>query len=170
MSLSPGSELPRIPNMHRQGSDYSYMTNVSVPPHMRADMQRPSPQPSPSSTSPSLSTLGANYHRPSMTSHPSGYGPPPTPEPPTHQDARQSVSINGSPHMSSVGWQSPTHPSIASPSHTDTYVYPEPPYGASAPHLYYPNSNIRRAQSTEPDAYETKPRLMNGEIWSASVS
>lgn len=57
---------------------------------------------------------------------------------------------------------------MASPGHTDSYVYPEP-YGIGAPHLYYPNSNIRRAQSTEPDSYDAKPRLMNGEIWSAPV-
>ncbi len=171
LSLSPGTELPRIPNMQRQGSDYSYLTNVSVPPHMRVDMQRPSPQPSPGSTPPSISTLGTNHHRPSLTSHPSGYGPPSILEPPTHQDPRQGGSGNGSPHMGSVGWQSPTHPGMVSPSHNGSYVYPEPAsYGASAHHLYYPNSNLRRPQSTERDNYESKPRLMNGEIWSAPVS
>ncbi len=170
LSLSPGTELPRIPNMNHQGSDYSYLTNISVPPHMRADLQRPSPQPSPTAPSPSTSSFNASHHRPSLTSHPSGYGPPPTLEPPTHQDPRQAGSTNGSPHAGHLGWQSPTHPSMASPAHNGSYVYPEPPYGASTPHLCYPNSNIRRPQSTEPENYESKPRLMNGEIWSAPVS
>ena len=168
VSLSPGTELPRISEMHRQNSEYSYLTNVSVPPHMRADMQRPSPQPSPSS--PSISSLNGHHHRPSLTSHPSGYAPPHTLEPPTHQEPRQPGSASGSPHIGSVGWQSPTHPSRASPGPNGSYVYPEPPYGSTAPQIYYPDSNIRRPQSTEPENYETKPRLMNGEIWSAPVS
>lgn len=169
MSLSPGAEQPRAQNSHRAGSDYSYMTNVSVPPHMRADMQRPAPQPSPPSSSASLSSHPASQHRPSLTSHPSAYGPPSTLEPPTHQDARPTGSTGGSPHMPNVGWQSPPHPGMASPGTAGAYVYPEPGYGGSAPQLYYPNSNIRRP-STEPENYETKPRFMNGDMWPAPVS
>ena len=95
------------------------------------------------------------------------YGPPQVLEPPTHHDQRQTGSANGSPHIGSMGWQSPTQGGMGSPS--QGYMYPEPPYGAPAPHLYYPNSSIRRPQSTEPDQYETKPRLVGGEVWTGSM-
>lgn len=167
MSLSPSGDIAHIPGMHRQPSDFSYMTG-SLPPHMRSDMQH-SPRSSPATTSPSLSAYGANQHRPSMTSHPNMYGPPPTLEPPTHQDQRQNGSTSGSPHMNSIGWQSPAPQGMGSPGNGESYIYPEPPYAAAAPHLYYPNSNIRRPQSTEPDQYETKPRLVGGEVWTGQM-
>ena len=92
------------------------------------------------------------------------YGPPPTLEPPTHHEQRQPNSLSGSPHLGSMGWQSPTHGSLGSPSHTE-FMYPEPQFGTPAPHLYYQNSNTRRPNSTEPDQYEMKPRLIGGEVW-----
>ena len=170
-SISPINEAPQMSMLHRQHSDYSYLTSGSLPPHMRGDMQQQSSRPSPPVTSPSLSAFGGAQHRASLTSHPSIYSPPQTLEPPTHQhEHRQPVSVNGSPHMSSMGWQSPAaHGGMGSPSHGDNFIYPEPPYGAPAPHLYYPNSNIRRPQSTEPDQYETKPRLVGGEVWSGPI-
>jgi hypothetical protein len=69
--------------------------------------------------------------------------------------------------MSNNGWQSP--------SQNEGYIYPDP-YGSAAAaaavgsHLYYPSSNIRRPQSTEPpvEMYETKPRL--SDVWTTSVS
>ena len=169
LSLSPSSEVPHVPGMlSRHHSDFSYMTSGSIPPHMRGDLQQPSPRSSPSSTSPSLSAYGGNPHRPSLTSHPSVYGPPPTLEPPTHHEQRQPGSLSGSPHLGSMGWQSPSHGSIGSPGHAE-FIYPEPAYGAPPPHLYYPNSSIRRPQSTEPDQYELKPRMVSGELWSGSM-
>ncbi|MCJ1416569.1 hypothetical protein MMC32_002907 [Xylographa parallela] len=169
LSMSPSSEATQMPMLPRQHSEFSYLHSGSLPPHMRGDVQQSSPRSSPSSTSPSLSAYGSNHHnRPSLTSHPSMYGPPPTLEPPTHQEHRQPNSISGSPHLSSMGWQSPAHTSMGSPGHVE-YMYPEPPFGAPTPHLYYPNSSIRRPQSTEPDQYEMKPRLVSGEVWTGHM-
>ncbi|KAL2005669.1 hypothetical protein VTN00DRAFT_10162 [Thermoascus crustaceus] len=170
-SLSPGgSELPPL-NMHRPVSDF-YMGNGSIPPHVRGDFQQPSPRSSPTATSPSLSSYGSAPHtRPSMTSHPSGYAPPQPLEPPANNDHRPN-SVSGSPHMTSLGWASPSHGSIPSPGSATDYTYPEPSgpaYPSSMPpHMYFPNSTIRRPASTEPENYEMKPKV--GETsWATSV-
>lgn len=171
-SLSPSSEATRMPNMNRHSVDYSYMTSGPLPHHLRHDLQTPSLRSSPSSIgSPTLSAYGGappgpGQHRPSLTSHPAIYGPPPVLEPPTHAEHRHTGSSGSSPHLSSVGWQSPI-PTMGSPTR-DSYAYPEPPFAQSAPHLYYPNSNLRRPQSTEPNEYESKPR-MGGEVWAGSM-
>lgn len=172
LSMSPSNEIPHMPGLNRSSSDF--FTSGGLPPHMRGDLmpQQPSPRSSPSAPSPTLSSFGSNPHRPSLTSHPSMYGPPPILEPPTHHEQRQPVSAGGSPHLSSVGWHSPSHPgSMGSPSHhgEPSYMYPEPPYSAPVPHLYYPNSNIRRPQSTEPEHYDSKARLVTGEIWNGHL-
>lgn len=169
-SMSPGSELPPM-NMHRPG-DY-YMGNSSIPPHVRGDFQQASPRSSPTATSPSLSTFNAPPHsRPSMTSHPSAYGPPQPLEPPANNDHRPSSVGGGSPHMGSVGWASPTH-SLPSPGSPHEYSYPEPsgsPYAGNMPHqMYFPNSTIRRPGSTEPENYEMKPRVASGDTWTTPV-
>ncbi|PGH27304.1 hypothetical protein AJ80_01014 [Polytolypa hystricis UAMH7299] len=171
-SLSPGTELPPM-HLHRPANDY-YTGNSSLPPHLRGDFQQASPRASPSAPSPPLSAYGGAHHsRPSMTSHPSGYGPPQPLEPPANSDPRPN-SVTGSPHMTSMSWASPTLHSIGSPgsaSVTD-YAYPEPgppPYSSSvAPHMYFPNSTIRRPQSTEPEHYELKPKV-NGDSWSTTA-
>ena len=165
--MSPQAGMPQIPFPPRQHGDYAYMSSGSLPPHMRNDMQQPSPRSSPSATSPSLSAYGGNHHRPSLTSHPSMYGGPPVVlEPPTHHEQRAG-SASGSPHLSSMGWQSPSQAAMGSPSQGESYMYPEPPFGTPAPHLYYPNPGARRPQSTEPEDYETKPRnLVGSEVWS----
>ncbi|KAL8807581.1 MAG: hypothetical protein Q9182_000565 [Xanthomendoza sp. 2 TL-2023] len=172
-SISPSSEVPRMPNMNRQSGDYSYnISSGSLPHHLRHDLQSPSMRSSPSIGSPPLSSYcgpppASNQHRPSLTSHPAIYGPPPVLEPPTHAEHRHSGSSGSSPHLSSVGWQSPI-PGMGSPARD--YAYPEPaPFAQSAPHLYYPNSNLRRPQSTEPDQYETKPRMVGGEVWAGTI-
>ncbi|KAL8948223.1 MAG: hypothetical protein Q9222_005571 [Ikaeria aurantiellina] len=171
-SLSPSSEVPRIANVNRQSGDFSYMPSGSLPHHLRHDLQSPSLRSSPSLGSPTLSSYGgpppaSNQHRPSLTSHPAMYGPPPVLEPPTHPEHRHSGSSGSSPHLGSVGWQSPI-PGMGSPSR-NSFSYPEPTFAQSAPHLYYPNSNLRRPQSTEPDQYETKPRMVGGEVWAGSL-
>jgi hypothetical protein len=101
------------------------------------------------------------------TSHPTGYGPPNILEPPANMEQRQPGSANGSPHMTNMGWQSPSQ--MASPSHNNNYVYPDPdPYGSGAAmgQMYYPNSNMRRPQSTEPEQYDMKPRM--NEMWATA--
>ena len=158
-SMSPSNELPPLPNLH-------YLANGSIPPHVRGDFQQPSPRSSPGVTSPSMSNYGASHHRPSLTSHPSGYGPPQPLEPPANNDHRAG-SAGGSPHMTALGWGSPNHPGIPSPGPVENFAYPEPTYGGGHP-LYYPGSNIRRPQSTEPENYEMKPRI-SGEGWSMPV-
>ncbi|PKY02664.1 C2H2 finger domain protein [Aspergillus campestris IBT 28561] len=166
--ISPGGELPPL-NMPRQ--DY-YMGNGSIPPHVRGDFVQPSPRASPTATSPSLSTYSNPHPRPSMTSHPSAYAPPQPLEPPANNDHRPN-SVSGSPHMTSLGWASPSHGSIPSPGSANDYA-PYPDSGGSTyassmpPHMYFPNSTIRRPTSTEPENYEMRPRL--GESpWSTPV-
>ncbi len=175
-SLSPSSEAARMPNMNRPSVDYSYLNSGPLPHHLRHDLQPSSLRSSPSIGSPTLSAYGGGappgpgQHRPSLTSHPAMYGPPPVLEPPTHAEHRHSGSSGSSPHLSSVGWQSPV-PGMGSPAR-DSYAYPEPPFAQAAPHLYYPNSNLRRPQSTEPDQYETKPQprmVVGGEVWAGSM-
>ncbi|KAK2796570.1 hypothetical protein FQN50_009515 [Emmonsiellopsis sp. PD_5] len=171
-SLSPGNELPPM-HLPRQMGDY-YMGNTSLPPHLRGDFQQASPRASPSAPSPTLSTYSSAPHtRPSLTSHPSGYGPPQPLEPPANSDPRPN-SVAGSPHITSMGWASPTLNSIGSPGSASAteYAYPEPsapPYSSGMPsHMYFPNSTIRRPQSTEPENYELKPKI-NGDSWTTPV-
>ena len=164
LSMSPNSELPPIPSMHRQTNDYSFVTG-SLPLHMRGDMHHATSPRMPTASSAPLSSMGV---RP--TSHPVRYGLPPVLEPPTLSE-RGSGSVNGSPHMTNSTW-SPSQSSLASPTHGDGFMYHD--YHAAAQmaphHIYYPSSAIRRPQSTEPavDPYDMKHHRMGGEVWTAS--
>ncbi|KAI1436234.1 hypothetical protein GGR50DRAFT_652375 [Xylaria sp. CBS 124048] len=151
-------------------SDYPYMGNGTLPAHLRADIHT---QPSTTVTS------FATGMRP--TSHPTSYPPPPTLEPnvESHQSAGNSTAT--SPHMSTAGWQSPSH--VQSPAHmqspghmqSPTYsngggnnsVYPElePSFaGNSLSPMYSYGAQIRRPNSTEAaPTYEVKPRP--SELW-----
>ena len=173
MSLSPSAALPSIPHLHRHHSDYSYMSTGSLPPHLRTDLRQSSPRSSPTAPAPLLALGGGGGRHTIHTSHPISYGPPPTLEPPTNRDPRQAGSANGSPHMTTVGWQSPSQTGLASPSHADTYVYQDQfgPAALASTHLYYPDSNLRRPPSTDPqvEGYELKHRIA-GEVWTTSVS
>ncbi|EGD90924.2 uncharacterized protein TERG_07147 [Trichophyton rubrum CBS 118892] len=117
-------------------------------------------QPSPASPGPASFHHHHNHNRPSLTSHPSGYAPPQPLEPPANSDPRPN-SVAGSPHLSSVGWASPTLSSMPSPSSASApeYPYPEPSNhqypGSITPHMFFP----RRPQSSEPENYELKPKL-----------
>ncbi|KAF2178395.1 hypothetical protein K469DRAFT_695682 [Zopfia rhizophila CBS 207.26] len=174
LSLSPAAGMPAgvVPGMHRQNSDYAYMGNMNVPPHLRNEMPQPSPRSSPSLTSQSYASTVSNQ-RPAITSHPSGYGPPPILEPPASANHNQSGgtgSANGSPHMGTMGWQSPSQQALPSPGAGDnSYVYPEPQFGNSGSNMYYPNSNIRRPNSTEPDHYNANQQRMANEMWAPPV-
>jgi hypothetical protein len=60
---------------------------------------------------------------------------------------------------------------MPSPTSGNSYVYPDPdPYGGQPGMgmggMYYPNSHLRRPQSTEPESYDTKPRM--NELWAAA--
>ncbi|DAA72678.1 TPA_exp: Uncharacterized protein A8136_5957 [Trichophyton benhamiae CBS 112371] len=174
-SLSPGNELPPLNLSSRPpaaggptsaGGAADYYT--SLPPHLRTDFANSSPRASPTSPSPTLTSLSGpasfhhhhNHNRPSLTSHPSGYAPPQPLEPPANSDPRPN-SVAGSPHLSSVGWASPTLSSMPSPSSASApeYPYPEPSNhqypGSITPHMFFP----RRPQSSEPENYELKPKL-----------
>jgi len=156
VSMSPAVGMSGVPALQRQASDYSaYMSGMSVPPHLRNELSQPSPRSSPSLNQ-SYTSAGNNQHRPSLTSHPSSYGPPSVLEPPANTNHGQSGSVNGSPHMGSLGWQSPSQQGLPSPGAPEGYVYPDPHYGAGAPNMYYQNSNLRRPQSTEPDGYDPR--------------
>ncbi|GAB1192319.1 hypothetical protein APSETT444_001510 [Aspergillus pseudonomiae] len=170
-TISPVGELPPL-NMPRSSGEYYSMGNGSIPPHVRGDFQQASPRASPTATSPSLSSFGSAPHtRPSMTSHPSGYGPPQPLEPPANNDHRPN-SVSGSPHMTSLGWASPSHGSIPSPGSATDFGYSDPNGPAypnsMPPHMYFPNSTLRRPTSTEPENYEMKPKIGES-AWSTPV-
>lgn len=158
MSMSPSAELAAANAM--RNSDYSYVGNGSLPVHIRTDMQSQSP-----TSAPGYPT----GMRP--TSHPTVYPPPPTLEPSIESHQSGTGSTGGSPHMGSVGWQSPSH--MASPTHSNSgnsYVYPDPdqPFLGSnnLGQMYYNSSaQIRRPTSTEPSSagYDVKPRP--NELW-----
>lgn len=160
-----------VPGMHRQATDYAYMGGMNVPPHMRNEMPQPSPRASPALTTQSY-TSNVSSSRPAITSHPSAYGPPQILEPPASANHNQSggtSSANGSPHMTAMGWQSPSQQAIPSPGAADNgYVYPEPQYN-SQNSMYYQNHNIRRPNSTEPDHYNPNQQRMGGEMWAPAV-
>ncbi|KAH9884096.1 hypothetical protein F4778DRAFT_774813 [Xylariomycetidae sp. FL2044] len=157
MTMSPSAELATANAI--RSNDYGYMNNGTLPAHLRTDMHSPSP------TSAPTYTTGI---RP--TSHPTSFAPPPpTLEPNLESHQSTSGSVSGSPHMGSVGWQSPSH--MASPTHSNggnSYVYPDPDQfpGNGMGQLYYSTaSQIRRPTSTEPGStsYDVKPRP--GEVW-----
>ncbi|KAF2621597.1 hypothetical protein BU25DRAFT_463554 [Macroventuria anomochaeta] len=173
LSLSPANGMPAgvVPAMHRQASDYAYMGGINVPPHMRSEMPQQSPRASPALTSQSYTSSVSNA-RPTITSHPSAYGPPPILEPPASANHNQSGtgSANGSPHMANMGWQSPSQQALPSPGAADNgYVYPEPQYGNTQNSMYYQNHNIRRPNSTEPDHYNPNQQRMGNEMWAPAV-
>lgn len=164
LSISPGADLAPLGAIQRHPghpSEYQYMNNSSIPVHLRGDYHL---QPQQQMAS---STAYTTNMRP--TSHPNAYGPPPILEPPANLPAGSgSGSVAGSPHMGSVGWHSPSHAPSPNSQH-NAYVYPDPdPYGnqAAIGHMYYPNSNIRRPQSTEPEGYDPKPRM--NEMWAGA--
>lgn len=165
LSLSPSASLSGMPTLPRQPGDFTYMGGaMNVPPHLRNGLQQPSPRSSPTLRSQPFAHP-SNPARPSLTSHPNTYGPPPILEPPTtapNQGHPGSASV--SPHMSSVGWQSPQHHGMGSPASADGYVYPEPNYGIPAPAIYY----SRRHHSAEPDHYASQQR-MGAEMWATPV-
>ncbi|KAH7036829.1 hypothetical protein B0J12DRAFT_713344 [Macrophomina phaseolina] len=178
LSMSPAAGMPVMPAMHRQVSDFAYMQNPNMPAHLRSEMQQPSPRSSPSLTSQPYTSV-SSQPRPPITSHPTGYGPPSVLEPPTgaaqsqQQQQQQSQqqqpgSAHSSPHMSNMGWQSPAQQNMPSPSGNDSYTYPEPHYGASAPNMYYGNPNMARPNSTEPDGYDPRRRMAEN-MWAPPV-
>ncbi|KAF1997397.1 hypothetical protein P154DRAFT_284706 [Amniculicola lignicola CBS 123094] len=176
LSLSPAAGMPAgvVPAMHRQTSDYAYMGQMNVPPHLRNEMPQPSPRSSPSLTSQSYQS-NVSGQRPAITSHPSAYGPPPILEPPASANHGQSggtSSANGSPHMGAMGWQSPSQQALPSPGAADgSYVYPDPHYSNSSSNsMYYNNNNIRRPNSTEPaEHYNPNQQRMTNEMWAPAV-
>ncbi|KAI0888037.1 uncharacterized protein GGS22DRAFT_92640 [Annulohypoxylon maeteangense] len=153
MSISPSAELATSNVM--RNNEYSYVSNGSLPVHIRTDMQ---------SQSPTSVPAYATTMRP--TSHPTVYPPPPTLEPSVESHQSGTGSAGGSPHMGSVGWQSPSH--MASPTHStsgSSYVYPDPeqPFlgSNSLGQMYYnAGAQIRRPTSTDPGSatYDVKPR------------
>lgn len=160
MSASPHNELPGPGAM--RSNDYAYINNNSLPVHLRTDMHSQSP-----TSGPGFSTTV----RP--TSHPTSYAPPLTLEPNIESHPSAPASASGSPHMSSVGWQSPSH--VPSPTHSNSgngYVYPDPDQtfaNNSLGQMYYAGAGqVRRPNSTEPGSstYGVKSSRPS-ELWAA---
>lgn len=163
MSMSPSAEMAN--------AAHQYTSNSSLPAHMRTDLH---------SSSPTTTTSAGFATSVRPTSHPHPHstvyapGPPPTLEP-SIENGQGPGSAAGSPHMSSVGWASPSH--VASPSHSNSggnssYVYPDPdnsyPTNAAAQgQMFYTNAiGLQRPGSAEPGAQQAyKPR--QGELWAA---
>ncbi|OIW24909.1 hypothetical protein CONLIGDRAFT_583694 [Coniochaeta ligniaria NRRL 30616] len=154
MSMSPAAEMANMNTMYS-------MTNSSLPVHLR-DVHVGSP----------ASTTSTGYTgnmRP--TSHPTAYGPPQTLEP-SIEHQQGPGSIGGSPHMSSVGWQSPGQ--VASPTHSATgngYMYPDPegyPANQSMGQMFYNSATAtRRPDSVEPGSqYDSK--AIKNELWAGA--
>ena len=163
MSLSPSVSIGGVAPLHRAGSDMGY--GIPIPGHLRTEMQH-SPRSSPSLTSQPYMSAVPNQQPRSMTSHPTGYGPPQVLEPPTTTHSGQSTSANNSPHMAAMGWQSPSHQAIPSPGPGDGYVYPEPQYASTQANIYYSNPNMRRPNSSEPDQYDPRQQP---QMWAPPV-
>jgi hypothetical protein len=161
LSMSPAAQLGAVAPLHRTGSDMGY--GIPIPGHLRNEIQH-SPRSSPSLTSqPYMSNVQQQPGR--VTSHPTGYanGPPQVLEPTPQTHSGQSTSANGSPHMSAMGWQSPSHAGIGSPNTGEQYAYPDPSaqYGTHQQSMYYQNTNMQRPQSAEPGDYSRT----QGQMW-----
>ncbi|KAI6546028.1 hypothetical protein MCOR03_011655 [Pyricularia oryzae] len=157
-SMSPSNELAGIHTLQTQ------YPNSSLPSHLRSDVHIASPT--------STTSSGYNGNRP--TSHPSGYGPPSVLEPSI--EARPGPgSASGSPHMGSVGWQSPSH--AGSPSHSASgFVYPDPEaypghagLSGNLGSLFYGSAvNSTRAGSSEPGQGGDYPKPRTSELWASA--
>ncbi|KAF2103688.1 hypothetical protein NA57DRAFT_62588 [Rhizodiscina lignyota] len=156
MSLSPAAGMPAMGGM-RQATEFApYMGGMNIPSHLRSEIQQPSPRSSPSLTSqPYTPAMQQHPQRAPMTSHPAGYGPPSVLEPPTSTNNAQPGSQNGSPHMSTMGWQSPAQQAMPSPAAPEGYPYPDPNqhYAAPAQMGYYSNQPMQRPGSAEPNEH-----------------
>lgn len=176
MSMSPSAELAAA-NAMRQQNDFSYLSSVAVPAHLRTDM------PAMHSQSPTSAPTYATTMRPTSHPHHTAFAPPPTLEPNLEPNQSPAGSVAGSPHMGSVGWQSPTHMAspthhMASPTHSNpgnAYVYPDPDQSPfTSNHLgqmYYNGVGqlIRRPNSTDPGTGgydDVKPRP--NELWAGA--
>ncbi|EPE03894.1 zinc finger protein [Ophiostoma piceae UAMH 11346] len=164
ISMSPSSDMGSLSHQMQHAAAAAAAAGYSLPAHLRGDH-------SPASTTSSLTYsnmrptshptgYGSSSHNhssnqnanPNSGSNPPSQGPPSTLEPSIEQPSGTGSgpgsvagSIGGSPHMSSLGWQSPSHHLAASPSHhlaaspshshhsSSNYVYPDPDssYGAS---------------------------------------
>ncbi|KAI5296668.1 hypothetical protein KEM52_002073 [Ascosphaera acerosa] len=175
-SLSPANELPPLTYQRSMG-DF-YMGGSSLPAHMRNDFhpgthdaavahQLATPEQSPHSA-----TVPPHHRSYQTTSYPTMYGPPQPLEPPTNQESHRGSVSGGSPHVTSMGWNSPAPQSMDSPHSTplNDYTYPEPASSMPLPHssfqahmmpqMYYPTpASLRRPYSTGPDHYDTKARI-----------
>jgi len=164
MSMSPSHSDLGSANMMRQ-ADYSYMNNGGLPVHIRTDLH------------PGQSPTSAPAYVPMRpTSHPTSYAPPPPMEPSIESQSHHSQggSVTNSPHMGSVGWQSPAH--MPSPTHSSGgagYLYPEPDHQFAAANnmsnsmnqMYFNPNQMRRPGSTDPghNGFDVKPRP--NELW-----
>ncbi|KAK5958679.1 hypothetical protein OHC33_000522 [Knufia fluminis] len=159
-TISPNDEMPQM-SLHRQSQDFKYIPQQqSLPPHMRNEYSMPMMHNhnhnhnhnlhNPSVSSATTNFTSAPQPRASITSNPTSYGPPQPLEPP----ANGTASGNASPHMSTMGWGSPTHGGLPSPTAMDFSGYPDPTYGGQQ--MFFPGSGMRRPQSTEPEDWSLR--------------
>lgn len=125
MSMSPSVDMSMGgPRHHPADVNFLQQQNGSLPMHMRVGSPVAGGSPVSAATAAVYASGAPAAMRP--TSHPTGYGPPSTLEPNLEGQQQQqqgqhqphsagpTSSASGSPHMSAMGWQSPTH--MASPT------------------------------------------------------
>lgn len=177
LSESPNQDMSQLHNMstmpRHDPAEYNYMSQTSaLPPHLRNDysnaQNRQTPLLNGSSLAQQFTNAPQQQRQQHLTSHPvnsqhTNYHPPQPLEPP----ANGTNSGNASPHMTALGWGSPSgqvggHGALPSPGMLGDYAYADPnnypSTQASHHNLYYSSSSIRRPQSTEPEDYGLRPR------------
>lgn len=156
MSMSPSLDMGAANNMNRHPGDFQYLQQTgSLPPHLRGVGSPNSTSSNGYNNNNNNNNSNPNNNNNGMrpTSHPNTYGPPQILEPNLEQHQSGPGSMGGSPHMTSLGWQSPSH--VPSPSQNGAgYVYPEPDtysQNAAMNQMYYgAPPQMRRPHSTEP--------------------
>lgn len=165
LSMSPGVDMPGTPGAIQR--DFQHLNNPSLPQHVQRELY-PNP-------TPHTAAGFANPVRP--TSHPMTYNAPPpqTLEPSADPNHSAPSSVNGSPHLSAVGWQSPQAAHSPSAHSNPSYVYPEPEVytsnaAANGGLFYNSAATIRRpdsAQSGSGSFHDVKPPRPN-EVWAGA--
>lgn len=166
-SVASAAGMNGVPGLPRSTSDF-YLNamngGMSMPPHMRNELQ-PSPRPQSPSQYPMPSNNG--QHRPSLTSNPSsGYNPPQILEPTPNNAQQPNGSGNNSPHISAtMGWQSP-HTGLNGNQAND-YGYADATNGGYNvnPQMYYQQGGgVQRPHSTGPLDYH-HGSMRGAEMW-----
>lgn len=162
----PPLGMLHMPITHHQTSHYPYLSGVNMPAQLSCDLTRSSVGTTPTPSSHHYSAQD-HSHRPSLSSHTSGYASSATHEPVT-------TSHNDLPRTGPSGHQdigAEWHPSLQQLPQTsqsaDNYNYAEVNYQIPGQSLYYATPHNRQ-QNAQPDPYDTQHRS-TGDVWAQPV-